>query len=222
MNRTLITFILLLFTTAAFAEKGYIITQKFVGISKTDISVSWYVSASRCKLKMLLGSGSQTSTTYFIPDITNAQLLTYNESPVVAGATKAFYKLPVDKVSASKDASVARITVTKTGENKEIGGLSCEKIIVKTDKHETEVWVSKKFTPEFYKYYPFFKDHYALAGLSEEKLKGFPLESVTKDLSGNVISAYQFVSATEAEFTDEDFKVPAEYKSPEEIEQKEK
>ncbi|MCW5908218.1 MAG: DUF4412 domain-containing protein [Chitinophagales bacterium] len=220
MKRILTVFALAVLTTTAFAEKGYIITQKFVGISKTDITVSWYVSANRCKMKMLFGNGSQTSTTHFIPDITNAQLLTYNESPVVEGAQKAYYKIPIDKVSVSKDATVGRITVTKTGESKEIGGLNCEKILIKTDKHETEVWVSKKFAPEFYKYYPFFRDHHALAGLSEEKLKGFPVESVTRDLSGKTISAYQFVSATETDFTEADFKVPADYKSPEEIEGK--
>jgi hypothetical protein len=206
----------------AFAAKGYVFTQKYIGVSNTNITVSWYVTENNCKMKMIFGNGQLNSTSWFLPDMEGGQLLSYNEGPVPPGVQKAYYKLPIDKLRVNSSNEVTRIAVQKTSESKEIGGLTCEKYIIKTNKTETEVWVTKKFSPAFYRYYPFFKDHAALAGLSEEKIAGFPIESVTKDLTGKTISAYQFISVNEAELSDADFKVPAEYKSAEEIQQNSK
>ncbi len=54
-------------------------------------------------------------------------------------------------------------------------------------------------------------------GLSEESIPGFPMETSTKDNTGEVISFTQFVSASNSNFSDADFKVPAEYKNAEDL-----
>ena len=50
-------------------------------------------------------------------------------------------------------------------------------------------------------------------GLSQEGLQGVPLESVTKDNGGQVVSSYSLISAKNAELNTGDFTVPADYKS---------
>jgi hypothetical protein len=92
---------------------------------------------------------------------------------------------------------------------KEIGGLKCEKLVMTTNKTVTEMWVTKDIKAEFYQNYPYFINSFELLGLSEEKIKGIPMSSVTKDLSGKVINAYEFVLAAVVEHSDAEFKVPA-------------
>lgn len=217
MKKAFVSSTLIMAAIAVFAAKGYVFTQKYIGVSNANVTVSWYVTDENCKMKMIFGNAQLNSTSWFIPDMAGGQLLSYNEGAVPAGVQKAYYKLPVDKVRVQQSNEVSRITLQKAGETKNIGGINCEKYLIRTNKSETEVWVTQKFAPAFYKFSPFFKDHTALTGLAEENIKGFPIECTTKDLTGKVISAYQFVSATEVDLSEADFKVPAEYKSPEEI-----
>jgi hypothetical protein len=217
MKRILLSILIVMVNMAVFAAKGYVFTQKYTGASNANVTVSWYVTDDKCKMKMLFGNSDINSVSWFIPDFTGNLLLSYNEGAVPNGVSKAFYKLPIDNVRVQGNNEFSRISIEKTTENKEIGGLVCDKYVVKTNKTETEVWVTRKFSPAFYRYYPFYKDNSALAGLYEGKVAGFPLESVTKDLTGKVVAAYHFVSAVEIELNDADFQVPAEYKSPEEI-----
>ena len=49
--------------------------------------------------------------------------------------------------------------------------------------------------------------------MSEGKISGFPLSSFTKDESGKVINSYELISVSSTEILDEEFTVPAEYKS---------
>jgi hypothetical protein len=209
MKRVIVASLFLMCAVMSYAAKGYAITQKFKGASNADVTVTWYVTDDKCKMKMVLGTEGKQSTPCFIPVLANGQFLTYNEGVGPAGQ-KVYYKIPVSKVSSE---SVTRLNVRKGEQTREIGGLTCEEYTVQTNTNETEMWVSKKFSPVFYKYYAFFKDYVALAGLNQERVKGFPMESVTKDATGKVVSAYSFVSVQEVELSDADFTVPAEYKS---------
>ncbi len=76
---------------------------------------------------------------------------------------------------------------------------------------ETEMWVTKDFQPNFYQFYKFFRNDYALLGLNEESIKGVPLQITTKDLSGNVMISATPVSASKTELPESTFKVPAGY-----------
>ncbi len=217
MKKLFIAQLLFIISTSLFAGKGYLITQKYLGQSKSNITVTWYVTDVDCKLKMVFGDGTVNSTTYFIPDTKRSVILTYNDGAVPAGVQRSYFIIPVEKIQQGKESDVSRITVTQTGETKTIGGLKCEKVMVRTNRNETEVWLSKDFKPQFYKFATYFRDNLALAGLNEEHLKGFPMEYTTKDLEGKVISSYQFISAEQKDLNETDFTVPAEYKSPSQI-----
>ncbi len=206
-------FLSLLFVSSAFfsfAGKGVTVQQRYVSPgSDAKITVTWYIQDGKAKMKMDFGDSKVNTSTFFLPDYTNKQLLTYSDGPVPSDVQKAYFAVPLSKLELSKQMDVNRIKIERTGEMKEIGGFKCEKLIMTTNKTITEMWVTKDIKAEFYQNYPFFLNSFELLGLSEEKIKGIPMSSVTKDLSGRVINGYDFVSASTTELSDEDFKVPA-------------
>lgn len=210
MKRIVLASFFLFLAAYTFAAKGYAITQKFKGASNADVTVTWYVTDDKCKMKMVFGIEGKQSTAWFIPDLATGQLLTYNEANVAPGKEKTYTAIPLSSITGT----VANVAVHKTDEAKDFGGLACDEYVVQSGTTETEVWVSKKFSPAFYKYYAFFKDYVALTGLNQQRVKGFPMQAVTKDTAGKEVNGYYFVSAQEVELSDADFKVPAEYKAP--------
>lgn len=219
MKRILITTLLSAILLTGFAEKGWVFTQKFESANAKgqNVTVSWYVTSQHCKMKMEFSDEKVKSVNWFIADAAHHQLLSYSEGAVPAGAQKAFFAIPVQDIRADKSTEVSRVTVEATGETKNVSGLLCEKVLMKTNKNVTEMWVSKDFKPSFYQFYPFFQNSLELMALNEEKMQGFPVTSTTKDNSGKVVSAYQLISAQPSELSAADFQVPAEYKSVEEI-----
>lgn len=206
--------LLLLGTSVVFAGKGLVVTQKYsTTVEGQNVTVTWYVTETQCKLKMLFSDKDVNTTNYFIPDVMSSKLLTYSDGAVPAGASKIYYSFPVAEIKGTLEAS----TIEHTGEIKQIGGMNCEKILAKTGNNFTEMWVTKDFKTDYYRFASFFKNSYELKALSEGRIKGFPLSSVTKDNSGKVINAFQLLSVSSTEISDTEFNVPAEYKSADEV-----
>ncbi|MBK7148784.1 MAG: DUF4412 domain-containing protein [Bacteroidetes bacterium] len=193
------------------AQKGVILEQKMTAknLPGKTISVTWLVTNTSCKLKMQFPEAKGVS--HFIPDLKAGMLYTYNDGPTPDGVKKSFFAASLDKIQSSNETAVSRIVVKQTGETKDIGGFKCEKIIASTSKGDTEMWVTKDFKPEFYKYEAFFKSNWEMMALREERIKGLPLSSVTKDAAGNVLNAYEFVSITSTDISETEFSVPAAY-----------
>ncbi|HLP49345.1 MAG TPA: DUF4412 domain-containing protein [Chitinophagales bacterium] len=201
--------------TALQAGNGLTVTQKYVaGASGQNIMVTWYVTASQCKMKMLFSDKDLNTNTFFIPDVAGGQLLTYSDGPVPVGVQKTYFAIPVQNIKAK---TAGGYTIQHTGETKLVSGINCEKIIATGASTVTEMWVTKDFTAPFYRFASFFKTDLALQVLSEAKLEGFPVSSVTRDLNGNVTSSSELVSASTTDLADAEFKIPAEYKSAAEV-----
>ncbi len=200
-----------LISTGAFASKGLVITQKYTDASGkgATVTVTWYVSQAQCKLKMAYADDKVNSNNYFIPDAAGGKLLMYSDGVVPGAGQKRYFSVQVQDIKSGID--VSRVTVNKTGETKTIAGIVCEKVVIKTNRSTTEMWITRDFKADFYKFYPFFQSSYELMGLSQESIQGVPLESVTTDNSGAVINSYQLVSATSADLNPTDFTVPSEY-----------
>lgn len=206
--------LLLLFFFFANAEKGIIATQKYSDANTSaTITVTWYVTESNCKMKMEFSDGKINSINWFIPDLANRQLLTYTEGAVPTGVAKTYFAIPVQNIKAEKGAGEGRLRVEKTGESKSLSGMNCEKILVTTKENITEMWVTKDFTAGFFKFASFFQSSFELAGLSEERIPGFPLQSTTTDNGGKQINAYNLVSVTTTELSPANFAIPSEYQS---------
>lgn len=214
MRNFILSIAIYFLTQSAFAGNGIVVQQKYVGNgTNANIVVTWHITADNCKMTMKFGDDKvKSSITHFIPQ--NGNLLMYAEGEVPQGTKKTYFSTPIDKIKSPADANPSRVAVTKTGETKELGGFVCEKYIVKTNKSEAEIWVTKTVKFDLYKFYPYFPGNTDLMALHAENIQGVPLESVTKDLTGKVISRYELLSAQEKNLGETDFKVPAEYSAP--------
>ncbi len=201
--------LILIHSLATQAQKGIILEQTYTAknLPGKDVAVTWLVTDNNCKMKMKFPESN--GNTYFLPDLKGGVIRTYNDGPVPEKVKPTYFEVSLDKVSGGSETAVSRVTVKQTGEIKTIGSFKCEKIVVTTNKGETEMWVTKDYKPEFYRYAGFFKSSIELTALAEEKIKGVPLESVTKDAAGNVISRYAFKTATQQEISASEFSVPS-------------
>jgi len=216
MKKQLITIFVVALTMQAFAWQG-VIKQKYfsTGNKGTNVTVSWYLTNTECKMQMDFDGENIKSSTYFIPDFAGNRLLTYTEGGITnlkhVDSTKNYFAIPLEIIQQNAQTGVTRLSVVKTGETKSIQGFICERVLVKTNLDETEMWVTKDFAPEFYKFYTFFRSSTELMALNDEKMSGFPIQSVTKDFSGKVVSSYELLSVQAKEFKTTDFNVPAGY-----------
>jgi hypothetical protein len=215
MKKSFAFFSLLFLVSALFAGKGLIVTQNYTtATAGQHITVTWYVTDSRCKMKMLYSDKDVNTTTFFIPELSSGKLLSYSDAPVPANSAKAYFALPVQNI---KSRIGFTLSVEKTGEVKTVAGVKCEKVIAKTAENITEMWVTAEGGTACAKFAPYFKSSYEFAALAQGNIAGFPVESVTKDASGNVISTYSAVSVSATDISDTEFAVPADYKSAEEL-----
>jgi hypothetical protein len=213
MKKILSIVFIIAVSTNLFATQGLVVTQKYTDASAkgATIQVTWYVTADQCKMKMSYADDKLNSNTYFIPDVAASKLLTYSDGQVPGATGNRYFSVPLQSIKPA--INVSRVSVTQTGETKPVGGILCQKVIVKTNISVTEMWVTQNFKADFYKFFPFFQNSFELMALNQESLQGVPLESVTKDLGGKVISSYQLVSASESDLTSADLSVPAGYQS---------
>jgi len=213
MKKIFSVFFAVALSTGLFASNGMVITQTFkdAGNGGASVTVTWYVSQTQCKLKMAYADDKVNTTTYFIPDAASGTLLTYSDGTAPGAQQKNYFSIPVQNIKSNAD--VTRVNVTRTGETKTLGGMLCEKVIIKTNRSITEMWLTTDFKPDFYKFSPFFQSSIELLGLNQDGIQGVPLESTTKDNAGTVISSYTLVSAQNTELNAGDFTVPSDYKS---------
>lgn len=203
---------LLLMAQVALAGKGLIVEQKYTTSLGTsaNITVTWYITDNAVKMKMTFSDGTVNTVSSFIPDKKTASMLSYNEAAAKDGK-KTYFSVPVDKIHTPAGMDATNVKVTRTGETQNLSGFTCEKVIVTTTNSITEMWVTKDFKASYFQFAPYFRSSYEMLGLSQEQLKGFPLKSETKDLTGKVLSAYDLLSAKQAEISDSEFQVPAGY-----------
>ncbi len=204
--------VLLLASNALFAANGLVVTQKyFDNNTQHHVTVTWYVSQTQCKMKMNYTDEKVNTINWFLPDYAHQSLLIYTEGNVPAGVKKSYYTVPVQDIQPDKNKDYTRLQTEKTGEQKLIGGKKCERLIARTNNSITEMWVTNEFVPEYFLSFPYFRNSAELNALFDSRTKGFCMESVTKDLTGQVIYSYEFVSVEDATLTSTDFQVPAEY-----------
>lgn len=213
MKKLMITALSALVFSAAFAGKGIIVEQKFTGSTAlgTSITITWYVTDNACKMKMTFSDGTTKTVSDFIPDPKGSQLLLYNEAGAPSTGVKTYFVTPLSSIKPPANVDATGLKVNRTGETQNINGVKCEKVIVNTTTTETEMWVTTDFKCNFYQFASYFRNSYELLGLSAEKMKGFPVKSVTKSLDGTVLSNYDATSVSQTDLADTEFQVPAEY-----------
>jgi len=75
--------------TNLFAAKGLVFTQKYTTATNTqNVTVTWYITESQCKLKMEFSNADVNTVTYFIPNPKTGKILSYSEGALPAGTQK--------------------------------------------------------------------------------------------------------------------------------------
>jgi uncharacterized protein DUF4412 len=212
MKKTFVVILSLLFVVSAFAAKGLVIKQKVAGGMSSDanITITWYVSETQCKMKMEYHDEKLNSVNDFIPDLASGKLLMYNEGSPAKGGNPTYFAIPQSEIKGG-EGMPAQVTLTRTGETKTILGIACEKMVVKSSNSTTEMWVTTDFKADYYKFAPFFRGSYELLALSQQNIQGVPLQSTTKDNSGKILSSTELISASLTDISAAEFSVPSGY-----------
>jgi hypothetical protein len=194
-------------TFSAHAFEGTIL-QKYMMASNpaADIKVSWTVKNGKCALTMSMKQEKANATTHFIPLKEAMQLITYNE-----GAGNTFKMLPVQQIKEGPEMNFSRMEVKQTNETKNIFGINCKKVLIITNEHSTEAWVTVDDQAAYYQYAAFFRSALDFQGLNKEKIGGFPVQFETRDLSGKVILKAECTGVQPGSISDAAFKAPAGY-----------
>lgn len=219
-KKSVLVFLLLVTGTFLFAAKGLIVAQKYnTGKASEQVTVTWYITETQCKLKMQFGDKEiQPINSFFLPDIQNHKFYTYSDGVTATGGTKTYYTIPVSSIQDNANAA----SLERTGVTKIISGYNCEKMLVSAAGKQTEMWVTKDFPAQMFRFAAFFKSSTELKGLASNHTPGVPLVSVTKGNTGQVVNSYELISVTTAEIPESEFAVPSEYKSAEEVSKQKK
>ncbi len=206
------SFLLTLAAVAAFSAQAFegTILQKYSTASNpsADIKVVWTVKNGKCALSMSMKQEKANATTHFIPLRESMQLITYNE-----GAGKTFKMLPVQQIKEGPEMNFTRMEVKQTNETKNFFGLNCKKVLIITNEHTTEAWVTVDDQAAYYQYAAFFRSALDFQGLNKEKIGGFPVQFETRDLSGQIILKAECTGVQPGSISDAAFKAPAGYTS---------
>jgi|ERR1043165_1342755 hypothetical protein len=216
--KKLVSIFLLAFVAAnLFAAKGLVLTQKYsTAIGGQNITLTWYITDSKCKLKMEYSDKDVNTVSHFIPDLATGKLITYADGNLPAGTPKTYFTIPVQNIKGNAETS----NVGRTGETKTISGILCEKIIATANSGVTEMWVTKDFAAELYRYADFFKNINDIKALADGKIAGALVSSVTKDKGGNTTASFELLSLVSKDIPDTEFAPPAGYKSAEDVKAK--
>ena len=172
-------------------------------------SVNWLFKNDQAKMTLtMLDDKGITNVSSFIPNKSSQSLLIYNNMPSADGKNY-YYQVPVNKI---EDLKNTEYRVEKTTEQKLIAGYNCIKYMVYTATTITEMWVCTSIELNYGSWASFFKTNAEMQGLMKIGINGFPLESTTKSLAGNIIFQYTATSVnTDKTIEDKEFTVPSGY-----------
>ena len=156
-----------------------------------EVELTWFLSSSNCKMELHFTNKDATTVSAFIPD--NNNLLMYDVK--ADGKNKLIYTLPLESLKSDPRLTFKRSKAVVKEETRRIAGVECKKVVFTTDKFVSEFWVAASL-PDATKWQQYFLSYPELAAVAEAELSGFPLASVIKDLSGNIVSSFEATSVS--------------------------
>ena len=171
-------------------------------------NVEWYFKKDKAKMVISMKDPNGTvSNSSFIPVKSKESLIIYSNTPAADGKNL-YFEVPINKI---EEHNKTDYRTEKTTETKSILGYDCTKYLVYTANSITEMWVTTSIDMDYGSWASFFKTNAEMQGLHMANLIGFPLESTTKSLAGNIIFQYSTESVTAKTLDDKEFSVPAGY-----------
>jgi len=218
MKNILCAFFILL--TSFFANAGdAVMKMKYVdaNIKNAAVELIWYVNATNCKMEMKYDFDGKSTSSVFIPDVPSNNVLMYDVK--ADGKNKILFTLPVATLKGDTRFLYNKGKTKVTKEEKSIAGIPCQKVIFTTERYVCEFWVATSL-PDVSRWANFFQSYPELVAIADAELKGFPLASTIKDLSGNLIASFETTSVDQSVISKEVFEVPKGYTKAEDLRRK--
>jgi hypothetical protein len=201
MKLKLIIFPLCLIAINTFAFEGSIRQDvKNYNGSGSNVTMTWYLSASKCRIDMTASGKDVNSNTVLILDPSSKNLKTYETT---GAGPKQYFQVDAGSISGG----TAILSVSPTQEAKLIDGYKCEKWIVVSSVGVYNIWVTKDIDFDWSGYKDFFKTSVEVQAMIHQGVKGFPM--LTESASGSNNAAVESVSAHSLDSNT--FEVPSQY-----------
>ena len=201
--RTLLTLISLFFAATILPAQD-VSFKIFITSDKTTEPVVMKVSASGTKMVMEPQQMTPEGNMKFLVDNNASKqyiLMDMNGQKMAM----AFDMAELNKAAGDKD----QTKITVTNETKVIDTYKCKKIIAESEEHHTEIWITEGVGVEysdFFKMMASAQNQNSFASMPELKnIKGFPIETVSKDKKKNSTSTLKIREISKARVNPEIF-----------------
>lgn len=218
MKNILLAFFILFFSLFANAGDA-VVKMKYIdaNIKNASVELTWHVNATNCKMEMKYDFDGKSTSSVFIPDVPSNNIFMYDVKADVKN--KILFTLPVATLKGDTRFLYNKGKTKVTKEEKSIAGVSCQKVIFTTERFVCEFWVATSL-PDVSRWANFFQSYPELAAITDAELKGFPLASTIKDLSGKLIASFEATSVDQSAISKEAFEVPQGYTKAEDLRRK--
>jgi len=177
--------LLLLFFLTVFSTETWAQELHFEGIVKmhqqtangVEYDVTWYIKKGQIAFK-LSSDAARGTDMRFVPQKESQTML------MVIGDDKK--EIPVDQIESELNLTNLSTKVIGGTENNNFKEVF--KYEITTDKAISTVEVTTDIPISFSEYAAFFKNDYGIHVLAKSGKKGFPIQSITKDKAGNLIT----------------------------------
>jgi hypothetical protein len=158
--------------------------------------VTWYIKKDKIAFEIKTISDNGSLKMRFVPQPQqDNMLMIINNSEKKEIASR--------DISGDIDLSNAEVSTNGSKESAEFGKVDL--LVISTTEMSTEVEVVREIDVDLSKYAAFLKNDYGIQALIQSKQIGFPLNSVTKDKSGKVISQTKVKSVKKQKVSDDYF-----------------
>lgn len=191
-------FFLILFSVNAQNFEG-IVEMRQVNADGSTHDLTWYIKKDKIAFEIKTNSQSGAMKMRFVPQPKQNSMLMVITNP------QGESKNEIATRDISTDIDMTKSEVKENGSKaSEYGELSL--LIISTPNSVTETEVVKSIDVDLSKYASFLKNDYAVQALIKTKQIGFPLNSITKDKNGNLISKTTVVSVRKLPVSESYFK----------------
>jgi hypothetical protein len=190
----------LLFLSAGIAQNFEgIVEMRQLSAEGVTHDVTWYIKKDKIAFEIKTKSETGTMKMRFIPQPKQNSMLMVVTTP--QGENK--NEISTRDISSDIDMSRSEVKETGTKTSADFGELTL--LTITTPDAITETEIAKGVDVDLSKYAAFLKNDYAVQALIKSRQVGFPLNSVTKDKSGKVISKSSVISIKKTAVSDNYF-----------------
>jgi len=181
------------------AAQGFegIVETRQVDANGISHDISWYIKKDKIAFELKSNAAMKMR---FVPQPKQNSMLMTVSTADGESKTEVLAKDISSEINVS-GAELKDLGMRKTAEH---GDVSV--IVMTTSTSTTETELTKMFDVNLSNYVSFFKNDYAILSLVKSGQSGFPLNSVTKDKSGNIISKTTLISIRRLALSESYFK----------------